>query len=107
MSPLLEKEIEKKICDYAKSKQCLVFKFTSPNNRAVPDRIIVAPNGLVGFLEIKRPGNTPTKLQALMLASLKQMGAHADWCDTVEAGKVFIDTLRILHLKKPQDDFWK
>lgn len=97
---MLEKEIEKKICDYAKSKGCLVYKFTSPNQRAVPDRLIVAPNGHVGFLELKRPGNTPTKLQSIELAKLKQQGAMSGWCDNVEDGKAFVDELRIRHLKK-------
>ena len=89
----LEKQIEKKVCDYAKQQGCLVFKFTSPNNRSVPDRIIIAPGGKVGFLELKRPGNKPTPLQADTLRKLKEQGCHAEWTDSVEGGKQFVDKL--------------
>lgn len=96
----LEKEIEKKICDYAKSKGCYVRKFVSPNNRSVPDRIIIAPGGAVGFLELKRQGCKPTKAQEAEMGLLKKAGAAVYWCDNVEAGKKFVDYL----LKKVE--FW-
>jgi hypothetical protein len=37
----LEKVIEKKVCDYAKSKGFVVYKFASFNNAGVPDRIMI------------------------------------------------------------------
>ena len=93
MNNPLEKEIEKKICDYAKSKGCYVRKFVSPNNRSVPDRIIVAPGGTVGFLEIKRGGCKPTKAQVMEMEVLTKVGATVGWCDNVHGGKQFIDGL--------------
>lgn len=93
--PPLEKEIEKKICDYAKSKGCYVRKFTSPNNRSVPDRLIIAPGGAVGFLEVKRGGEKPTKAQTLEIETLRKIGANAAWCDNVLDGKTFVDNLVI------------
>lgn len=95
----LEKEIEKKICDYAKSKGCYVRKFTSPNNRSVPDRLFITPFGTVGFLEVKRGGEKPTKAQELEMALLTKQNANVKWCDNVEDGRQFIDDL----LEK---DFW-
>lgn len=89
----LEKEIEKKICDYARLKGCYVRKFTSPNNRSVPDRLIIAPGGAVGFLEIKRFGQTPTKAQGLEMDALAMIGATVSWCDCVPAGRLFVDGL--------------
>ena len=89
----LEKEIEKKVCDYAKSKGCYVRKFVSPNNRSVPDRIIIAPGGAVGFLELKRGGQKPTKAQEVEMEALEKVGATVGWCDNVEHGKTFVDTL--------------
>ena len=78
--PPLEKEIEKKICDYAKSKGCYVRKFVSPNNRSVPDRLIIAPGGAVGFLEIKREGCKPTPAQLAELELLRKQGCNVSWC---------------------------
>lgn len=92
-APPLEKEIEKKICDYAKSKGCYVRKFVSPNNRSVPDRLIIAPGGAVGFLEIKREGCKPTPAQLAELELLRKQGCNVSWCDNVPDGKEFVDSL--------------
>ena len=104
--PPLEKEIEKKVCDYAKSKGCYVRKFVSPNNRSVPDRIIIAPGGVVGFLELKRGGQKPTKAQQLELDTLARQGCNASWCDNVIDGKLFVDTLVGLGAEKSEEGFW-
>lgn len=89
----LEKEIEKKVGEYAKKLDCLYYKFTSPNQRAVPDRMIVAPGGAVGFLELKRKGQKPTALQQLEMNRLKDKGCTVHWVDNVSDGKLFIDKL--------------
>jgi len=89
----LEKEIEKKIGDYAKQHGVLYYKFTSPAKRAVPDRLLVAPGGAVGFLEIKRQGCKPTALQQLEMTKLKDKGCEVAWVDSVTNGRLFIDGL--------------
>ncbi len=109
--PPLEKEIEKKICDFAKSKGCYVRKFSSPGNRSVPDRIIIAPGNAVGFLEVKREGKAPTKGQAREMALLKQQGCDAEWCDNVADGKAFVSKLILKGMKLFKEDedekgFW-
>lgn len=86
----LEKEIEAKIGQYAKSKGLEYRKFTSPANRAVPDRIILVPGGVVGFLELKRKGEKPTPLQWRELRKLKEMGMNVAWCDNVDDGREFV-----------------
>lgn len=89
----LEKEIEKKIGDYAKKHGCLYWKLTSPSNRAVPDRMICTNRGVVGFLEVKRRGCKPTELQFLKMKDLSSRGHQVTWCDSVEAGIRFVDDL--------------
>lgn len=89
----LEKIVEAKIGQYAKSKGCLWKKWSSPGQRGVPDRIIVTPAGVVGFLELKREGQTPSPLQTSELRALKKHGACVGWCDNVEDGCEFIDEL--------------
>lgn len=90
---LLEKEIEKKVGDYAKSKGCIYYKFCSPNQRAVPDRIIIAPGRPAAFLELKREGCKPTALQQREIQKLKDAGQRVAWVDSVAAGKLFVDKL--------------
>lgn len=101
---VLEKDIEKKIVAYAKSKGCLCYKFTSPAQRAVPDRIIVTPHGVVGFLEVKRPGNKPTPLQNREMEKLSDQSCFVEWHDTVEGAKEFIDDLLKVRMNTWQEE---
>lgn len=95
----LEKEIEKKIGLYAKSKGCLYMKFTSPAHRAVPDRIIITPSGVVGFLEVKRHKAKPTALQMAEMLALKNQGANVGWVDNVLDGQQFVNLLTCVNNK--------
>ena len=87
----LEKSIEAAIGRYAMSKGCLWWKFTSPNNRSVPDRVVITPNGVVAFLELKRTGKDLTPGQAEKAQNLRDHEAPVDWADNVEKGKRIID----------------
>ena len=86
-----ESEIERALCAHAKSKNFLVYKFTSPGHIGVPDRIFVSPDGVVLFLEVKAPGKRPTALQEREILKLKNQGANAHWCDSVEEGAKLLD----------------
>lgn len=77
----LEKSLEQKVVKYAKATGCLCYKFTSPGNRGVPDRIIISPTGKVLFLELKAPGKKPTPLQEHTMKQLSRNGAKAYWTD--------------------------
>ena len=90
---MLEKEVEKKIGSYAKLRGCIYYKFSSPSNRGVPDRIVISPSGEVLFLELKAPGKKPTKLQLREINKLKENNANAVWCDDVISGKLLIDSI--------------
>ncbi len=89
--PLLEKEIEKRVCEYAQSKGWLTYKFTSPARHAVPDRMFIAPGGRVIFVEFKREGQKPTVPQEREHARLRAQGVAVYVVDNVEAGKVMVD----------------
>lgn len=41
-----------------------LMKWVSPGNAGVPDRILFLPNGVVAFIEFKRPGEELEPLQA-------------------------------------------
>ena len=88
---MLEKEIEKKVCDYAKSRGLLVYKFTSPNRRAVPDRLFIVPMGNIFFVEFKSAGNKPTPPQEREHYRLASHGARVYWTDNVEQGIAIIN----------------
>ena len=86
-----EKAIEAAIGRYAEGKGCLWWKFTSPNNRSVPDRWVLTPNGNAALLEVKRPGEKLTAGQTEKIQNVKDKNGLVDWCDNVERGKQIID----------------
>lgn len=86
----LEKDIEKRVCDYAKSLGILVYKFTSPSRRSVPDRVAVFPGGKVVWIEFKRLGMKPTAGQNVEIEKLRKQGAIVYVVDNVFDGKVII-----------------
>lgn len=88
---MLEKQIEKAVCDYAKSKNWLTYKFTSPARAAVPDRIMISPVGDVLFVEFKRGGVKPTPAQTREHDKLKNQGCHVFVIDNTEDGKRMVD----------------
>ena len=93
MPPVLEKHIEAKVCDYAKQRGLLVYKFTSPARAAVPDRLFVLPGGRVFFIEFKREGQKPTPPQTREHARLQAHGVTVCVVDNVLDGLRVIDEM--------------
>lgn len=94
----LEKVIEAKVCDYAKQLGCLVYKFTSPARRSVPDRMFIMPNGKgVFFIEFKRKGQKPTAAQEVEIEKIRAKGVPVYVVDNVERGRcVVADALHLV-----------
>lgn len=86
----LERDIERKVCDYAKSLGMLCYKFTSPSRRSVPDRMFITKAGVVFFIEFKRRGQEPTLAQAVECKKLRDQGVRVFIVDTVDYGKLVI-----------------
>ena len=84
-----ESKIEEAVCKYAKEQGCLVYKFTSPGRRSVPDRIFIH-KGHVFFVEFKAPGKKPTKGQEREMERLREQGIKVYVCDDIEGGKFLI-----------------
>ena len=90
---MLERDIEKAVCDYAKAKGMLVYKFTSPARSAVPDRLLISRTGLIVFIEFKRPGARPTPAQLREHDRLREQHATVYVVDDVTEGKRIVDWL--------------
>lgn len=82
---LRESLLEKKLCDRIKALGGMAEKFTSPGRRSVPDRIITFPNGKIIFVEVKRPGAKPTKLQQLDHEKRRKLGFKVIVIDSFES----------------------
>ena len=88
---MLEKQIEKAVCDYAKSKGVLCYKFVSPGHAGVPDRMFITPAGKVFFIEFKRMGGKATPLQMREIERLQLQGVYVVIVDDVEQGVFLVD----------------
>lgn len=86
---MLEKTVEAALVRRVKALGGLCEKFTSPNNRSVPDRIVTLPGGRVVFVEVKAPGKKPTPLQARDHERRRGLGCEVFVIDNVEDANVF------------------
>lgn len=85
-----EREIEKYLRKRVAELGGLDYKWTSPGNAGVPDRIVVFPGGSVHFIELKAPGKKPTALQARQMSRLGDIGASVRVIDSKEGVEEFI-----------------
>lgn len=84
-----ESKVEKDIRVFAERRGWWVAKFVSPGKRGVPDRIFIRA-GVVVFIEVKRPGEEPTRQQLKRHREMREHGA------TVHTVDNFADATRIL-----------
>ena len=69
-----EREIEEKLRVESQKRGGLAMKFVSPGLVGVPDRIVILPQGKLGFVELKAPGEKPRKIQVRRIEQLKKLG---------------------------------
>ncbi len=85
-----EKEIEKTVCAAAEKKGFLCFKFISPGNKGVPDRLFVKNNKFF-FIEFKAPGKKLTVLQGEIFKILRKENVRCYMVDNVKSGLDILD----------------
>jgi hypothetical protein len=78
-----EKYIERKLVTETKSRGGLCEKWNSGTS-GWPDRIILLPDGKVGFVEVKAPGGKPRKLQTHRHEQISALGFKVYVLDGVE-----------------------
>lgn len=69
-----EKALEKKLVQSVKSAGGIALKFASPGFDGMPDRIVLIPDGHIGFVEVKAPGEKPRPLQIARHGLLRRLG---------------------------------
>lgn len=89
--PIRESKVEKDSREYAMARGWWVAKFVSPGLVAVPDRIFIR-NGVVLFIEFKRPGEEPTLQQYKRHKDMRDHGAIVLWVDNLDDFKNKIKT---------------
>ena len=69
-----EKDIEKILVDGVKGTGGRAYKWVSPGNNGVPDRIVFLPGGRIIFVELKTDTGTLSSLQRVQIKRLRELG---------------------------------
>jgi len=72
----LEREIEKYFVKCVQAVGGKAYKFVSPSNRGVSDRIVCLPDGTTHFIELKRPGGKLSPLQSAFARDMDQLNQN-------------------------------
>ena len=85
---MLEKRIEARLKTALQARGALVFKFVSPGQAGVPDRLAVLPDGRVVFIELKQAKGRLERLQRWQIERLARHNAMVyvvRGCEDVDA----------------------
>ena len=69
-----ERDVEKTLKREMKNLGGMTYKFVSPGNDGVPDRLIVWPDGCISFVELKTSVGKLSPIQQVQIDRLKGMG---------------------------------
>ena len=89
-----ERDVEVLLRDGVKQLGGKAYKWVSPGNAGVPDRIVILPGGKVIFVELKQENGRLTRLQKVQQLTLRRMGVAAVTLRGAEDVKVYLDVLK-------------
>ena len=90
---MLERQEEQYLTKMVQSLGGLSLKLTSLIG--IPDRLVLLPEGKVIFVELKRPGEKPRKIQEARMRQLKKLGFKTYVVDSYEQiDRLLIEVMR-------------
>lgn len=91
---MTEREIEKKLVDGVRKLGGRAYKFVSPGNDGVPDRIVVLPGRPPKFIELKTETGRLSSLQNVQIKRLKDLGQDVRVLYGLEDVKRFLEEMQ-------------
>lgn len=91
---MLEREIEEWLNKHVEKMGGLSFKFVSPGNPGVPDRIYILPDGVVWFVELKQQFGKVARIQRWQRERLIGMGCHYRLVRGKDDAQVFVGEMK-------------
>ena len=73
---MLESEIEKELVRRVRTAGGKAFKWVSPGNAGVPDRIVIMPGGRIWFVELKTDTGRLSPSQQRQINHLNRLGVR-------------------------------
>ena len=101
-----EREIEEKLRLESQKRGGLAMKFVSPGLVGMPDRIVILPQGKIGFVELKAPGEKPRKIQVRRMEQLRKLGFPVYVLDDKEKIGEVLDDIQGTSLSRGSDSVY-
>ena len=92
-SGLVESSIERRMGELVRRRGGLYYKFVSPGQAGVPDRIIVAPGGQCVFVELKTETGRLSNIQKWQIGRMRDMGLDVRKVSGWEQARALVDEL--------------
>lgn len=86
-----ESSIESKLVRMVREHGGLCFKFVSPGNPGVPDRIVITPAGRTVYVELKTEVGRLAAIQKWQHEELRKRGADVRTLKGLEQVKAFVE----------------
>ncbi len=86
-----ESSIESKLVRMVRERGGLCFKFVSPGNPGVPDRIVITPAGRTVYVELKTEAGRLAAIQKWQHEELRKRGADVRTLKGLEQVKAFVE----------------
>lgn len=86
-----ESSIESKLVRMVRERGGLCFKFVSPGNPGVPDRIVITPAGRTVYVELKTEAGRLAAIQKWQHEELRKRGADIRTLKGLEQVKAFVE----------------
>lgn len=90
---MLEKDVERYLTQEVKKRGGMCFKFVSPGNTGVPDRIVLTPGGKVVFVELKTVTGRLQPIQQYMHREMRKRGAEVDVLYGLQGVETFLQVV--------------
>lgn len=93
---MTEKTLESRLVKKVKKRGGIAYKFTSPGHIGMPDRIVILPNGKIGFVEVKKPGyGILSKVQENIIKKLMFLGCKCFILDDPNRIEEILDNIEV------------
>ena len=89
-----EKAVEEKLKRAVKAEGGMCPKLISPGTDGMPDRMVLLPEGHMGFVEVKAPGKKPRPLQNNRHEKLRDLGYTVAVLDDPQQIPEILDEIR-------------
>lgn len=89
-----ERDIEKRLVREIRRMGGEAYKWTSPGNDGVPDRIVMLPGGKLIFVELKADDGTLRPVQRVQIGRIRKLGQEVRVVRGMDGLEDFLERIR-------------